>query len=430
LIIQLLTNSNNLLVFREWTLFLYALNYLIAPLITYNISQDQISYPMKIDEDQYFSLAVPGFLFFTIGLYLIPNKLFTPNFIQLNKVSKINESYLFKMTLIGVFLRLTSPFVAGEIGFIVYLLSSIRFIGSFSLFSLNPKKYVIIIVFILGLELIIGFVNGLYHDALMWLIFGAILFVYVIKPKFQIKLIGSLVLITLILFIQSIKHIYREAVWFGNKEAGIETVAELGKEKTDSDILLGEENLLSTLNRSNQAWIFASTVNRMDMKKDFQGLTNVERYFESAVMPRFLAPDKIKSGDKEIFNKFSGHSLAEGTAMGLGVFADGYIAYGSIGVYIFGFFLGLLFSLTFKMVEKWTRISPFFVLMIFPLLNYAVRPDCELQTTINHLFKGIIIFGFYIYISKKRFTLETLENQSKLIHLNLTTTKSKFAKTN
>jgi hypothetical protein len=334
------------------------------------------------------------------------------------------------MTLVGLVLRLLTPFMSGELGFIIYLLATIRFIGAFSLYALMPRKYILMNILVIGLELVIAFLNGLYHDALMWLIFFAILHVYVTKPSFQTKVLGSIGIIVFILFVQAIKHTYRQAVWQGNSEASIETITDIGLEKSKTEILIGEDNLLGTLNRGNQAWIFASTVDQMDMQKDFQGLNNVERYFESAVLPRFLAPDKIKSGDKEIFNKFSGHSLADGTAMGLGVFADGYIAYGSIGVYIFGFFLGLLFSLTFKLVENWTRISPFYVLMIFPLLNYAVRPDCELQTTINHLFKGIIIFGFYIYISKKRFTLESLENQRKLIHLNLTTTKNKFAKTN
>jgi hypothetical protein len=89
--------------------------------------------------------------------------------------------------------------------------------------------------------------------------------------------------------------------------------------------------------------------------------------------------------------------------MGLGLFADGYIAYGRVGVYIFGFSLGLIFALTFKLVERWTKISPFYVLFIFPLLNYAVRPDCELQTTINHLSKGILLYGIIVWYTKNKF---------------------------
>lgn len=105
--------------------------------------------------------------------------------------------------------------------------------------------------------------------------------------------------------------------------------------------------------------------------------------------------------------------------MGLGIFADGYIAYGAWGVYIFGFALGLIFSLTFKLVERWTKISPFYVLLLLPMLNYAVRPDCELQTTINHLAKSIVVFGALVYFTKNRFTLDSAENQRKMLHLNL-----------
>ena len=161
----------------------------------------------------------------------------------------------------------------------------------------------------------------------------------------------------------------------------------------------------------------------MDQKKNFQGLNNVSKYLEAAILPRILASNKIKSGDKEIFNEFSGHNIAEGTAMGLGIFADGYIAFGAWGVYIFGLTLGLIFSLTFKLVERWTKVSPFYVLLLLPLLNYAVRPDCELQTTINHLFKGILMYGFLVYLTRKRFTLNSHENQRKLLHLNLASKK-------
>jgi Na+-translocating ferredoxin:NAD+ oxidoreductase RnfD subunit len=157
----------------------------------------------------------------------------------------------------------------------------------------------------------------------------------------------------------------------------------------------------------------------MDRNKNFQGMTNVNKYLEAALLPRFLAPNKIQSGDKEIFNEFSGHTINENTSMGLGIFADGYVAYGATGVYIFAFALGLIFSLTFKLVERWTKVSPFYVLLLLPLLNYAVRPDCELQTTINHLFKGILLFGFLVYLTRKRFSMDSAENQRKLSHLNL-----------
>jgi hypothetical protein len=259
----------------------------------------------------------------------------------------------------------------------------------------------------------------MYHDAIMWVLFFALFVVYTIKPSMRIKFFGVLTLVTLVLFIQAIKKTYRDQVWENGKTASLETISDVGSSKANSESIIGEDNLLSTLNRGNQAWIFASTVERMDRFKDFQGLNNVNKYMESALLPRFLAPNKLKSGDKEIFNQFSGHTINESTSMGLGIFADGYIAYGAWGVYIFGFVLGLIFSLTFKLVERWTKISPFYVLLLLPMLNYAVRPDCELQTTINHLAKSIVLFGALVYFTKDRFTLESTKNQRKLLHLSL-----------
>ncbi len=422
LIYRITFKSSEQFVFREWALILYTLNYLIAPAITYQLPEEQVTYGMQIPPDEYFNLALPGFIFFALGMFILPTKIFKIDYHKVGQSTIVNKDFLIKTTIFGMVLNLSSRFFPGELGFVAYLLSMVRFVGAFALLSIDKKLWYWSAIVIL-LELASGFLNGMYHDAIMWVIFFGLFYIYAIKPSFRTKMIGIVSAITLVLFIQAIKFAYREEVWRGGKEATLTTVAEVSSTKTSSDQLLGEENILSTLNRGNQAWIFASTVNNMDRNKNFQGLTNVNKYMEAALLPRFLAPNKLTSGNKEIFNEFSGHTINEGTSMGLGIFADGYIAYGAWGVYIFGFVLGLIFSLTFKLVERWTKVSPFYVLLLLPLLNYAVRPDCELQTTINHLFKGILLYGFLVYLTRKRFTLDSQENQRKLMHLNLASTK-------
>lgn len=422
LALEIIVYSNQKFVFREWTLLLYAINYLVAPAITYNLPEDQILYGMKVVSDQYYELALPGFIFLSTGMYILPTSVFSINTKKVDQSATVNKSLLFKVAMLGIILRFAQPFVTGELGFVVYLLAMIRFVAAFALFSIDKKTWYLTAIVLL-LELISAFVEGMYHDATMWIIFFSLYFIYVFKPSLRTKLIGGGALIVFVLFIQSIKVIYRSEVWSGDKDATLSNAYEIGSQNATSENIYGENNLLSTLNRGNQAWIFASTVDNIEKTKNFQGLTNVNKYLEAALLPRFLAPDKLKSGDKEIFNKFSGHTINENTSMGLGIFADGYIAYGSWGVYIFGLALGLIFSLTFKLVERWTKVSPFYVLLLLPLLNYAVRPDCELQTTINHLVKGIILYGFLVYLTRKRFTLDSQENKRKLIHLNLASSK-------
>ncbi len=418
LALEILINSNQKFVFREWALLLYSINYLVAPAITYNLPEGQVQYSMKVVSDHYYTLALPGFVFLALGMYIIPTSVFKINTKKVDHSATVNKSFLFKVAILGIILRIVQPFVAGELGFIVYLLAMIRFVAAFALFSIDKKTWYFTAI-VLSIELTSAFIAGMYHDATMWMIFFGLYYIYISKPSLRMKLIGAGGLIVFVLFIQSIKAVYRSEVWSGDKEATLSNVYEIGSANATSENLYGEDNLLSTLNRGNQAWIFASTVDNMDMSKNFQGLTNVNKYLEAALLPRFLAPNKLKSGDKEIFNEFSGHIINEGTSMGLGIFADGYIAYGTWGVYIFGFILGLLFSMTFKLVERWAKVSPFYVLLLLPLLNYAVRPDCELQTTINHLFKGMLIYGILVYLTRKRFTLDSQENQRKLNHLKL-----------
>jgi hypothetical protein len=418
LISRIFTESSKQFVFREWALLLYCTNYLVAPAITYSLTEGQVKYGMKILPEAYFDLAIPGFFFLTLGVYIIPTKIFSIDYKSVKKSALVNKEFLVKVVLIGLCLRVFGGFFPGELSFIAYLMSLIRFVGAFALFSIDRKNWYFVALVIL-MELGYAFLEGMYHDALMWLIFFSIYFAYTFKPSFRIKVIGAVILISFIFLIQAVKVRYREATWQEGGYQSLETAAQVTSKASSSDIVFGDENLLGTLNRGNQAWIFASTVDNLNRTKNFVGMKNVNRYLEAAILPRFLAPDKLKSGNKDIFNEFSGHIINEGTSMGLGIFADGYIAYGATGVYFFGFFLGLIFALTFKLVERWTKVSPFYVLLTLPLLSYAVRPDCELQTTINHLSKGILLYGFLVYLTRKRFTLDSKENQKKLLHLNL-----------
>lgn len=413
IVVRILLKSNEFFMFREWTLLLYAFNYLLSPAISYRLDMGLATYPMKISPDAYFSMAIPGVLLFSLGMFCIPTKIFQPDFSAISRITFINERFLILLTFFGVFCSLIISFLPTELAFFIYLLSLIRFVGVLALFASHPSKYIYFALLIIGISLYEGFRNALFHDAIMWLIFFALFYLYVAKPNLIVKLASALFLLLFVLLIQAYKNDYRERVWTGSESANFQTITNVGYSKANSEDLIGTENLLNTLNRGNQAWIFASTVDNMNRTKDFQGMNNLYLYLESAILPRFLAPNKITAGNTLIFNRFSGHYISSGTSMGLGVFADGYIAYGNWGVYIFTFALGLLFALTFKIVQGWAKISTFYVLLILPILNYAVRPDCELQTTINHLVKSVVVFGGLVYLTKYRFTLDTINSIKK-----------------
>jgi hypothetical protein len=404
LLIKIVLESPWVFAFREWALFLYAVNYLFSPALTYQFDQSLLTYPMKIDANDYFALAIPGFLCFCGGMYLFKTRIFIPKLEKLKRDAQNNEALLVNFVAIGTILRLFGSVFPGELAFFVYLISSIRFVGAFALFTYDSRKYWKWVAALLLLELYTGAIFAMFHDAVMWVLFFALYFVYSHKPSVSRRLIGLFGCIVFVLFIQGLKGAYRtRVVETGTSDLGLvlETSSHV------SDDIASEDNVLGSLNRGNQAWIFASAKERMDRIGDYQGLHILGIYVEAALMPRFLAPDKLMSGDKKIFNTFSGHQINQNTSMGLGVFADGYIAFGYWGVMFFTFGLGLLFNVTFRIIELWARFSEFYILMVLPLLNYAIRPDCELQTTINHLVKGLIVFGIVVTLTKFNFVMST-----------------------
>jgi hypothetical protein len=408
-LMQIIVESTRVFAFREWALFLYAVNYLFSPAITYQFDQALLTYPMKIPAPAYFAIALPGFISFYAGIYSFRTRIFTPRMDKLRRDGIRNESLVFGFLFFGIFLRIFNSIFPGEVGFLIYIVSSIRFLGSFTLYSLNPRKNWKWVVFVLLLELYFAAIAAMYHDAVMWILFFALYYIYTTKPSMIVRLIGLSGIIVFILFIQGLKGSYRSKVAeTGSSDLGLvlETSEDVSKD------IASENNLLSTLNRGNQAWIFASTIDRMDRVGDFQGFYILGIYFESAILPRFLAPNKLKSGEKKIFNTFSGHKINSTTSMGLGIFADGYIAFGFWGVLFCAFGLGLLFNITFIIIESWTKLSEFYVLMVLPLLNYAVRPDCETQATINHVFKGVVIMGLLVMLTKYNFTLDSASVKS------------------
>lgn len=402
---ELFMRSNNRLAFREFLLTLYGVNYLLAPALIYQMPPYLVQYKMKLPENAYFELAIPAMLCLRWGLFAIKTNIFDVRYEVVDLQALINQKILKFWLIGGLTLAFIKPYVPGELGFFVYLLGLIRFIAAFALFALDRRKYRWWLLGTLLLEVSQSVMRGMFHDLVMWLIFFGLFWVFLAKPKFWVKVSFAGIVGFTFFILQISKSDYRKQTWFGDEEAGFGVLTDVAlKNATAEGGLFSEKNIANSLTRVNQAWILASTVNNMERRRDFQHMHLMGLYLEAALLPRFLAPNKITSGNKEIFNRYSGYTIRKGTSMGLGIFADGYVAYGYWGTLLFGLGLGLLFGLVFKVVERWAEISPFFVLFIFPILNYAVRPDCETQTTIGHLIKSLMVFGLTMIFYRKYFT--------------------------
>jgi hypothetical protein len=409
-LINLVNNVNNSIAFREYILMMYGLNYLFSPALTYEVTQEIAIYKMKLTPETYFSLAIPAMFCLHAGLYTIKTKIFTPTF-NLDSVQRfLNESLLKQWLIAGVILYFIRPFFPGDLAFIVYLLSGIRYLAAFGLFILDKKKYKWYLLGILFIEVSRSLAEGMFHDMTVWLLFFGLMWAYLKKPSQSRKLVLGVIIFFCFFILQSTKESYREQLQSGEGGGFSSFSSAVSKKSGGEEGLFNFQNFANSITRANQGWIFASSVNKMNFKQNYQDLELVKKYAEAAILPRFIAPDKLEAGDKGVFNQFSGAFIAaySSTSMGLGLFADGYISYGAYGTFIFAFLFGLICALVFKTIERWSRISPIFILFFFPLLNYAVRADCESQTWMGHIVKGLLTFGVVMYFTKHWFRKKTM----------------------
>ena len=321
--------------------------------------------------------------------------------------AKYNVDILKSWIFVGLILRFMSGFLPSEGAFFIYLLSSIRFLGAFGLLTIDFKKYKLYIIMVFGFEILSSVREGMFHDMILWLIFLALLVSYLYKPKLYIKIIVILVGVSFLFLLQIAKSDYRSRTWQGNQDAGLETFkSSIESSTSKSEGFFDIETMASSVSRVNQAWIFASTVDNLQRTQEFQSFSLLGRYLEAALLPRFLAPNKLNAGSREIFNQFSGRFIDVGTSMALGLFADGYVSFGTAGVYLFALGFGLIFCFVFRIVDGWSKISPFFIFFLFPILHYAIRSDCETQTVLGHIVKGTFLFGLMVLYYKNYFSVQ------------------------
>ena len=87
-------NSSKQLAFKEWVLLLYALNYLLAPAISMHLEEEKVAYQIKLNAEQYYTLMIPGFFCFYLGLNSFKTNLFNTDLDSVKIYALLNEKIL------------------------------------------------------------------------------------------------------------------------------------------------------------------------------------------------------------------------------------------------------------------------------------------------------------------------------------------------
>lgn len=386
------------------------IQFLIGPTLAFN-GFDQYQYfvyRMQITESEYFSYALPAIICFILGLNI--NSQLRGEKLNIEAVTAFihkRTKLPIIMIVIGFVTSFLAQFISSEIGFVFYLLAGFKFIGVFMIICSDSKIKItpMILVYVSIISSSLG--EGMFHDLIMWILFLGLFYAIRYKPSVMFKLIFTIGFLVVVTVIQVLKSDYRTSIRSG-EEAGLETLNKAYEEKENekSGGIFSLESLGPAVTRINQGFIITNIMKTVPAKTPYEDGSEMAKILEAAILPRILAPDKLRAGDREIFMKYSGLRLREGTSMGLSSLGDAYINFGITGGCIFMFFLGLLYNFTLIQFHNFSRYFPLLLLFVPLVFYYPIRPDCELQTILGHFLKSIFLIFIVMKFWKKFFKIE------------------------
>lgn len=383
----------------------------MGPVLAYNgLDQYQRGYMrMQIPYDEYFMYVIPAVTLFIIGLHIRAG-LLEGEVVDRKKIEQFveRESTLpYAFVAIGFFSSIAASFFSSDFGFVFYLLSGFKFVGSFLIILGSQKIRPVVLVVVYGSIVASSISSAMFHDLLIWVIFLGSVFAIRYKPRIEVKALFTIGFLILAIFIQMIKGDYREATWREGEEAGLETLQKTIEAGQEKQTLLNYEKLASSNIRINQGYIVTNIMKHVPANQPFANGEQLLKILEAAIMPRILAPNKLNAGDREFFIKYSGMPIAKGTSMGLSSVGDAYINFGIFGGAIFMFLYGMFFSEVLKQFHRLSYYYPVLILLTALVFYYPIRPDCETQTILGHLIKACFLIFVIIQIWINRFRVRT-----------------------
>jgi hypothetical protein len=385
------------------------LQFFVGPALAYSgLDEYQyVLYRMRIPEEAYFLYAIPAISLFIIGLHINAGS-FKGEILDVYQIRKFVDTnpkipYLF--IFLGLFSSIIGGFFGSDLAFVFYLLGGFKFIGLFLVLLSSRKVPFLILLITLASVVSTSLVEGMFHDLLTWIIF--ISCIAAIKYKFdvKIKIIGLLVFLSLAIVIQLLKGEYRSTISNNQKNTGLETFAKLAQKKSDETGFFNLRNIAEQNVRINQGFIITNIMTIVPGKEPYAKGSELLKLLEAALLPRILAPNKLKAGDKTLFTKYSGIVLSEGTSMALGSLGDGYINFGVAGGSIFMFLLGYMYGIVINTFFVHSKKYPILILFTALVFYYPIRPDCDLQTILGHLVKSCFLIFMMIKIWNSVFSI-------------------------
>lgn len=380
---------------------LMCLQMLVGPSFAYmGLDEYQyFKYKMQVSQWEYFSYAIPAVVCFIIGLNVnsrLRGEALNTKAIQL--YVKQNPSLLYIFIIGGFLASVVSAYFGSSVGFVFYLLGGFKFIGAFMLIIGGVRLRPLPVIIVFGSIIVSSINSTMFHDLITWLIFLLAILAIKYRPPVIIKAAIGFVFVMMIVVLQQIKGIYREATAYGSQDRNLDKFGEIYEEQKSKGGFFDKASLAKNNVRINQGFIVTYILNYIPAREPYANGKELYIILEAAFLPRIIAPNKLQAGDNSLVTKYSGIRLRPDTSMSLSALGDAYINFGPFGGCIFMFLLGGAFNFVLIKFGKIGLQYPI-ALLFTPLVFYfPIRPDTALQTGLGHLVKAsFLLYMIFVF---------------------------------
>ncbi len=258
--------------------------------------------------------------------------------------------------------------------------------------------------FVITFEFIIGFFSY-FSDFKTVIFFLGFIYITFLTRIYLQQIIIALVAIILIfmggVFWSSIKGEYRV---FLNKGSKSQTVDVTKNEALDKLIELSEkqdetsfnESITKFLDRLQYTYHIAKSMDRVPKVIPYQNGKNWGETIEFVLTPRILNPDKPVYQASGKATKYTGIGYAgarSGTSVSLGYFADGYVDFGYLGMFIPLMILGFIYGVSYLFFMKKSSTNFIFNISVVGSL-YMDFLAMEMDSTylLGKLFSNLLVY--------------------------------------
>jgi hypothetical protein len=366
--------------FPEVTAVIATLTWIAMPVVAYEIFNEYhelsvlwVTY-MVIPAPEYFAYTLPATMLFVLGLKLpLLRNTWSADDYKRTLRQHLDDKpflglYLIAAGIAATFLVKVTPAALQNV---VYNFAYLTYVGMFYVIYSPFEHKARVILICAGLTVFQSVASGMYGQ----LIFMSVISSLILLAGKNVRLFTKLAVmasgVLLIFFIQSIKMEYRQETWQGlERRADPALFGRLVWERiTAPSEIFQPERLFNLTVRANQGNIVSKAMSYVPkFEAHANGRTIVEA-IGASIAPRFLWPDKPRSGGADMVCRYLGDCLSasRGLSYNVGPIGEAYINFGVGGGIIFMLCYGLLFNVIFHKTLLMCRHTPSLMLW-FPLL--------------------------------------------------------------